>query len=85
MKLTNTQLPNGASIIAIYQGADQNGVVLAATGPAFKGYPPPACSYATWEFYRGDLKSTASGHYHETLHEAIDDYKDRLGHQLRYL
>ena len=61
-------LPNGAIMIAI----DPAGVVLAHNEGA-------AQSYATWEFYRGDLSTTANGHYFRSIAEAAADFEERAG------
>jgi len=67
-------LPNGALILFFFQGPNRSGIVL--------GYKEgTAQPYATWEFYRGSLKTTSTGHYFDNIIDAEKDFHERLAHQ----
>jgi hypothetical protein len=63
------QLPNGAKLLAQFEWTDGSGYVLAQTRDA---------EWATWEYYRRDLKSTSQGHYYDNAEEASDDFFRRI-------
>lgn len=88
--LIGTLLPNGAKIIAVCEFRQGDGtalgVVLADASSLFES---GRHKYVTWEFYRGDLRSTSHGHYYEGGEEADDyadavsDYIDRCKYNMR--
>ena len=74
MKIGST-LPNGNILLAIYEGAS-TGIVLALVRPG---------EYVTHEFYRGDLRTTSTGHYIEDKQAAVEDFRERVGRILNTL
>lgn len=62
-------LPNGTELWAHFEWTDSNGVVLA--------YNHHNDEWITWEYYRGDLKSTSQGHYYDNAREAELDFFKR--------
>ena len=66
---TGDHLPNGAIVIDTRESGDV-GVVLAK----FAGSPQP---WVTWRFPAGDPGATWSGHYHEDIEEAVNDFLAR--------
>ena len=70
------RLPNGSTIVEYVVDSNGDGVVLAKD---VNNVTP----YATWEFYRGDLRSTSHGHYSFTEGEAMQDYRTRRASFLR--
>jgi len=67
------ELPNGREIVDVYYSALADwGVVLAFQGEN------DAAPWVTWEFYRGDLATTAAGHYFKTRQQAYRDFADRI-------
>lgn len=83
MNLTDLQpgaiLPNGAKVDAYFVTSNGDGVILAYTHDN---------EVATWNFYRGDLRSTSNGHYFtidaegEGYEEAEADMLQRIGRLL---
>ena len=73
-------LPNGCKIIAIDHLA---GVVLA--GNTYSHHDG-GIEYVTWEFYRGDLRSTSSGHYYGNDYKgAARDFSVRTERNYKYV
>jgi len=74
-------LPNGCKIIAIDHLAE---VVLA--GNIDKPHIEGGVEYVTWDFYRGDLRSTSNGHYFGADYkEATEDFAKRIITNSRYV
>jgi hypothetical protein len=64
------RLSNGATVIALRATGYEEGIVLALT------MKQAAHPYATWRISLRD-GTTTSGHYIETIEEAMEDYRTR--------
>jgi len=67
--LPGTQLPNGATVIALAQRADGPIIYLTVT----EGMHP----YATWQAPSGCPTRTHWGHYHSSRSDAWQDFIER--------
>jgi hypothetical protein len=72
-----TSLPNGWEIVNIHFNAKtRDGIVMARTEKS------RGTEYATWAFYRNDLKSTSGGHYFthvlKNRRQCLQDYYNRI-------
>jgi hypothetical protein len=74
-----SQLPNGATIIALSAGQARVWVILAVGG--WEGDFPKG-PYATWVCARpGAGEDTRAGHYFSSIGDAVEDYYERAGVQ----
>jgi hypothetical protein len=67
----NTMLHNGAQVIAFFEGAGNDGIVLARRDHEL--HP-----FVTWAYNAGDSETTTWGHYYESYKEAWADFVARV-------
>lgn len=66
----NQILPNGATVLAFFEG-QQGGIVLARRDGAYQ-------PFVTWFYNPGHSESTTWGHYFDDYNEAWEDFVSRV-------